>query len=97
MHLAEEFLSKWKKIHTDRFGEILLKGDKKFYISNHLVRYSLTNCGDEMFFNDYYNMMEDILIKNEHNDAFKVYARLYQDGTLYDFLRNKYLSLRASH
>ena len=50
-----------------------------------------------MFFNDYYNMMEDILIKNEHDDAFKVYARLYQDGTLYDFLRNKYLSLRASH
>lgn len=88
---AKDLLEKWKKIYTDRFGEILLTGDKKFYISNYLVVHSLTECGNEMDFNDHYKMVEDIVIDNIDDDAFKTFVKMYKENTLYDYIRSEYL------
>lgn len=88
---AKSLLDKWKKIHTDRFGEILLEGDKKYYISNYLVHFSLTECGNEMNFDDYYKMIQDILIENQEDQAFSAYLNMYKERTLYEYLRNIYL------
>ncbi len=88
---AKGLLEKWKKVYTDRFGEILLTGDKKFYISNYLVVHSLTECGNEMDFNDHYKMVEDIVIDNIDDDAFKTFVKMYKENTLYDYIRSEYL------
>ena len=90
--LAENYLAKWKKILTDRFGEIKLKGEKDSDIYKRIITYSLAECGNEIDFNDYYNIIEDIVIDNRQKDAFKDYVKMYKENTLYDHLRNEYLN-----
>lgn len=89
--LAENYLAKWKKTLTDRFGEIKIKGEKDSDIYKHIVTYSLAECGNEIDFNDYYRIIENIVIDNRREDAYKDYVKMYNENTLYNHLRSEYL------